>query len=323
MIPAAMRASIFLSLAPIFVAASLSAACGGSDTNDRASNSLSKKNPPATPKTDESDAGAVWQTIITGDWTLDPATESYTCVRQTLTEDLIISAFEAIIPLGTHHTLLTVGDPNKPDGIEKCTAGDNYPLAVFGSGVGTNALEFPDGVAVRIEKGKQLNLNLHLFNTGTDPLSGTSGTRVRLMKADDVQDYAEGILAGTIALSLPPHEKTTSVGFCPMSHDVTIFAVSPHMHQLGTYMKVVAEPAGKDEIVLHDGPYDFNEQRYYRIDPLSLSKGDELRVECTHTNTTDKLVTFGDSSLAEMCFSGVYRYPAADDGFACVANARL
>ena len=48
-----------------------------------------------------------------------------------------------------------------------------------------------------------------------------------------------------------------------------------------------------------------------------------MRVECTHTNTTDKVVTFGDSSLAEMCFAGLYRYPSQDDGFACVANARL
>jgi hypothetical protein len=315
------RTSPFSSLAFVLVAAGLSAACGGSDTTGKAGSNSTKK-PPAT-ETDQTSAGDTWNTIITGDWTLDPATEGYKCVRQTLTEDLIVSAFDAVIPLGTHHTLLTVGDPQKPDGMETCTAGDNYPLAIFGSGVGTNALEFPEGVGVRIAKGKQLNLNLHLFNTAAEPLSGTSGTRVKLMKADDVVDYAEGILAGTIALTLPAHEKTTSIGFCAMSHDVTIFAVSPHMHQLGTYMKVAAEPAGKDDVVLHDGPYDFNEQRYYKIDPLHLSKGDEVRVECTHTNTTDKMVTFGDSSLAEMCFAGLYRYPAADDGFACVANARL
>ena len=246
------------SLLPVFVAACLAAACGASDTGGTARNESPKKN---TPPSETGQTTETWKTVITGDWTLDPATESYTCVRTTLQEDLIISAFEAIIPLGSHHTLLTVGDPMKPDGTIPCNAGENYPLAVFGSGVGTNALEFPEGVGVRIEKGKQLLLNLHLFNTGTEPLSGTSGTKVRLMKADDVQDYAEGILAGTIALTLPAHEKTTSIGFCPMSHDVNIFAVSPHMHQLGTYMKVVAEPVGKDEIVMHDGPYDFNEQR--------------------------------------------------------------
>jgi hypothetical protein len=106
-----------------------------------------------------------------------------------------------------------------------------------------------------------------------------------------------------------------------MTHDVTLFSVAPHMHQLGTYMKVVAEPAGSDEVVLHDGPYDFTEQRYYSIDPLELAQGDTVRVECTHTNTTDHLVTFGDSSLAEMCFAGIYRYPADGDAFPCIAGA--
>jgi hypothetical protein len=311
-----------IGLPAVVVTACLSAGCGSSDPSTPVGHAP-KKAVPADSKVDTTAAADEWKTFITGDWTLAPGTEGYMCARTTLTEDLIVSAFSAIIPLGTHHTLLTVGDATKPDGIEKCTAGDNYPLAVFGSGVGTNELDFPDGVGVRLAKGKQLNLNLHLFNTGADPLSGTSGTKVRVMKEQDVVEYAEGILAGTLALNLPPHEKTTSTGYCPMSHDVTIFSVAPHMHQLGTYMRVVAMPAAGDEVVLHDGPYDFNEQRYYGITPLSLAQGDQVRVECTHTNTTDATVTFGDSSLAEMCFAGIYRYPANGDNFACVANARL
>ncbi|HEX4338803.1 MAG TPA: hypothetical protein VH062_23015 [Polyangiaceae bacterium] len=306
-----------VSVLSVTVSALLAVGCGGTSGTDTAKKSDTPKKSADTTQADQ------WKTIITGDWSLDPGTESYTCVRQTLDEDVIVSKFDAINPLGTHHTLLTVGDPDQPDGIGPCTAADNHPLSIFGSGVGTNEFDFPDGVAVKVEKGKQLLLNLHLFNTSADPLTGTSGTRVQVMKETDVKDFAEGILAGTIDLNLPPHEETTSIGYCAMSHDVTIFSVAPHMHQLGTHMKIVAEPAGADEIVLHDGPYDFSEQRYYAIDPLQLSTGDNLRVECTHTNTTDKLVTFGDSSLAEMCFAGIYRYPADGDSFPCVANARL
>lgn len=314
----------FCSLSTIALAAFLSVACGGTDAGS-AQTTHPSKHTTTTPdsKVDTSTAADQWQTIITGDWTLDPGTEGYVCARITLEADLVVSAFSAIIPKGTHHTLLTVGDPTKPDGVEKCTAADNYPLSVFGSGVGTNELDMPAGVAVRIEKGKQLNLNLHLFNTDPDPLSGTSGTQVKIMKEEDVQDYAEGILAGTLALNIPPHQETTSVGYCAMSHDVTIFSVAPHMHQLGTHARVVGMPAGADEVVLHDGPYDFNEQRYYPVDPLQLAQGDQVRVECTWMNTTDKTVAFGDSSLAEMCFAGIYRYPANGDNFACVMGARL
>ena len=223
------------SRALLLLVASLPVACGGSGTTDKPSTSGTAKK--AAPKADDEGQVAAadeWQTIITGDWTLDPGTESYTCVRKTVDEDLVISAFDAIIPLGTHHTLLTVGDPNADDGITPCTAADNFPLSIFGSGVGTNSLEMPAGVAVKVEKGKQLLLNLHLFNTGTDPLSGTSGTRVKVMDPAQVENYAEGILAGTVNLDLPPHQTTVSTGYCAMSHDVTLFAVAPHMHQHAT-----------------------------------------------------------------------------------------
>ena len=43
-----------------------------------------------------------------------------------------------------------------------------------------------------------------------------------------------------------------------------------------------------------------------------------MRVDCTHRNTTDKTVTFGESTLSEMCFAGLYRYPADGSSFGCV-----
>jgi hypothetical protein len=106
-----------------------------------------------------------------------------------------------------------------------------------------------------------------------------------------------------------------------MSHDSTLFAVAPHMHQLGIYEKVVVERAFDDDVVLFDGPYDFSEQIIYDVPPVKVHKGDRVRVECTHKNTTDATVTWGDSSFAEMCFAGLARYPADGSGFACVDPA--
>lgn len=275
-----------------------------------------------TAKNDTTDAAPAdtgdWQTLLTGDWMLAPGTENYTCVRKTITEDLYVKAFEAIIPLGTHHTLLTVGDPDQPDGITDCNAGTNRPMSVFGSGVGTDPIHFPDGVALKIAKGTQLLLNLHLFNTGSDELTGTSGTRIQTMDPSEVKNLAEGILAGTVSLDLPPGQTTVSTGYCTMSSDVTLFAVAPHMHKLGIYARVAAESAARGETMLFDGPYDFNEQSYHLITPLSLDKGDRVKVECTHRNTTSETVTFGESTLSEMCFAGIYRYPADGSPFACI-----
>jgi hypothetical protein len=260
---------------------------------------------------------APWQTLISGEWSMPGGTEGYRCVRETVMEDLYISAFDAIIPQGTHHTLLTMGAPNAPDGISTCNAGTNHTLSLFGSGVGTDPMAFPKGVAMKVPKGTQLLLNLHLFNTGHEELSGKSGTRIRTIAEKDVVQVAEGMLAGTIRLNIPAGETTKHVGFCTMSHDSTLIAVAPHMHQLGIYEKVVAETSRAGEVTLFDGPYDFNEQSYQAIRPLVVAKGDRVRVECTHRNTTTKRVTFGESTLAEMCFAGLYRYPAGGQFLIC------
>lgn len=269
----------------------------------------------------DASANENWQTLITGDWTMPPGTEGYVCVRKTTTEDLYVSGFEAIIPSGTHHTLLTMGPPDAPDGVTDCNAGMNRPQSLFGSGLGTDTLRFPDGVGFRIPAGTQLLLNLHLFNTTTEGISGTSGTRVRVMAKDDLVHEAEGVLAGTTNLNIPAGQTTVSTGYCTMTGDVTIFAVAPHMHQIGIYEKIVAESAAQGDVVLHDAPYSFEEQSYELIEPLTLLKGERVRVECTHRNTTNADVTFGQSSTQEMCFGGLYRYPAQGGYFICSDGA--
>src|SRR5262245_44979019 len=113
-------------------------ACGGSESSTPTSSSPS----PATTETERT-------TLLAGDWSRAAGTEGYTCVRKTSTEELFVNAFDAINPLGTHHTLLTMGAANGADATTPCTAADNHPLAVFGSGVGSNPLQLPKGVVIK------------------------------------------------------------------------------------------------------------------------------------------------------------------------------
>ena len=235
-------------------------------------------------------------------------------MRKTLDRDVWIDAFESINPTGTHHTVLTFGAPSGPDGIAACSSFDNQPTMIFGSGVGTNPFEFPDGVAVRLRAGEQLLLNLHLFNTSGAELRGESGTRARFVDPGSTVEEAESILAGTLSLSLPPQQATTTHGRCTLTSPGTIFGVQPHMHQLGTHMKVVARTAHGD-VLLHDADYDFGEQPIYPIQPLELTPGDSIEVDCTHFNSTSSTVSWGESSKAEMCHAGIYRFPSASSGY--------
>jgi hypothetical protein len=255
-----------------------------------------------------------WEPLITADWELGPGEERYFCQRVTLTEDVYFHAVRAINPLGTHHTALTAepGAASAPDGLTECRSALS-PQGIFGSGPGTDAVVYPEGVGLRLRAGQQLLLNLHVFNTSTEPLRGTSGTEIVKTTPDQIEHVAESLLAGPRGLDLPAHQETTVTGTCTMNQDTTLFAVQPHMHQLGTHMRGVAESSIAGTVVLHDGAYDFEQQLVYAIEPLQMRAGDVVRIACTYDNTTDQRVTLGESSNAEMCFLVLHRYPASDN----------
>lgn len=272
------------------------------------------------------DAGETgeWRTLISGDWTLPPGTEDYVCVRTTVTEDLYISEFRAMIPTGTHHTVLAIDNGGGPDGTFGCEAGTQGDAAIFGSGIGTNAIAFPPGVAVKITAGQQLLINLHLYNLADSELSGTSGAEMKTMPASEVVHEAEIVLMGSVANLNVPTGESTQLGRCVMNGDVTLFAVNPHMHQLGRHMKVVAKSSVAGDVTIHDAPYDFEEQRIYPLSPLiEMQQGDEVEVHCSYDNDTGSPVGFGDSSFDEMCFGTMYRYPARGAQFGIVCDADI
>jgi hypothetical protein len=309
-----------------------SADAGGSEagaTGREASGSAAAKDAGTPQKTDEpaKPAGDApkqadisdWRKLVDGSWELAGGEEGYRCARLTATEDLYIKEFQPIAPVGTHHTLLSLNEePTGPDGIEECGPNDNGHVTLLGSGVGEDysAGPLPEGVAYKIPKGSQVNLNLHLFNLQDGALKGLSGVKIRTTTVDKVKELAQVTLAGPVQLSIPMGE-STSKGTCTLMSDATIFAVSPHMHQLGTHLKAVAKPAKGEPVTLFDGAYDFNEQRQYPAEMLKLSAGDTVDVECTYKNTTDQTVMFGNSSLEEMCFVGLYRFPLAEGNLVC------
>lgn len=296
------------------------------DTSDHQQNAAEPMEAADAPKREEgspdaflADAGDGWKTLITGKWELEPGAEGYRCVRYTLPEDVYFGGVRALIPLGTHHTVLTVGDDTStPDGITTCTASTNAQRQIAGSGVGTNEYFLPKGVAVRLRAGQQLLLNLHLFNVSEEPLSGTSGTLIKTVDASEIEHTADIALAGPINLSIPVGGPTVQSGNCTFTQDSTLLAVVPHMHQLGIHLKATAHSSIDGDVVIHDAAYDFDEQLVYPFDkPVRMKTGDKLQVDCTYMNTTDKLVNFGNSSLEEMCFAGIVRYPETVGSFLC------
>ena len=258
--------------------------------------------------------------LLGGDWSLPSGQEGYVCVRRTLEETIYIQEFRPVAPRGTHHTVLTLEQPiRQPDGVVPCNAFSNGPDMIYGSGVGTRALSLPDGVAIKVEAGQQLLLNLHLFNTDSDEISGHSGIEVSVVESSHVEHEAQVILAGKENFLIPARARDYDIhGTCTMTADTTLFATMPHMHTLGTFMEIRATSSAGTQI-LHEDFYNFDRQRYTTFSPLSLQRGDTVDITCRYDNPSDADVPFGDSTLHEMCYAVLYRYPAvpAPNGIVC------
>jgi hypothetical protein len=125
-------------------------------------------------------------------------------------------------------------------------------------------------------------------------------------------------MAGTTHIEIPAGETAVEHGSCTLAQDATLFAVAPHMHRLGVHLKAVAQSSRQGDVSLRDDDYSFDSQLTYMLDQqVEMRAGDKMLVDCTYDNTTDRRVFYGSSTLDEMCFATVYRYPAGDGFFVC------
>ena len=266
---------------------------------------------------DSPDLPAGFSRLIGRTWTLPAGqADTYKCVRFTVPTDTYITNITAQAPSGTHHTVLSVAaNQAGPDGEYDCGVGTIGRPMLYASGVGTDPLDFPANVGLKVAAGTQLHLNLHLFNATDQQIGGDSAILIKTTPTQPAM-LAEMIFAGKIAFGIPsstaqtvqnPHKVT---GGCTVNQPYTLFAVWPHMHQIAVHSKL-EHIRGATTTVLHDKPYDFKEQYYYKQTPeLQVMSGDQIRVTCSYVNHSGQTVTFGDSSNQEMCFTGLYRYPS-------------
>jgi hypothetical protein len=262
-------------------------------------------------------------TLVGRDWSLMPGQETYRCRRVVVPADMYITAFRAVAPVGTHHTVVTLSDSG-PLGDYDCNAGTLDFKMLYASGVGTDDLAFPAGVAIKVKAGQRVNINLHLFNTSDQVLTGSSGVKVKTVAAAQVTAEAEMFFGGTFNLNIPSGAApVVQTGSCTVTHDYNLFGLWPHMHQYATHQKVVLTRAAVPMTLLDDA-FTFVEQRNYLLaTPLAVKVGDQIQVTCTYQNNSGTTIRFGDSSDAEMCLTGMYRYPVVPSGnlFECTEGS--
>lgn len=294
------------------------AACGGNGSN---------------PGDDQPDADAgqpdaddAWTPLIGRSWNVPAGVfDVYRCTRIMITEDTYIAGFRSQAPLGSHHAVLTTSTTNPGQlGDYDCGVQTVDYHMLYASGVGTDDLVFPDGVGVFVPAGTFLHLNLHLFNSGEAEITGDSAVMIKRLPAAP-PTLADMTFAGDMALNIPADSVGhVEEGGCTLSRDYTVLALWPHMHQLATHQTIeIIRDGTTTPVVLLDEDYSFSNQTNWLQDPpLAFNAGDRVNVRCTYDNPTGSDVHWGDSSTEEMCFAGLYRYPASATAnlFECVTQ---
>jgi Copper type II ascorbate-dependent monooxygenase, C-terminal domain len=243
-----------------------------------------------------------WTTLLSKNWSLQPLEEKENELAiDTLDREFVVGGIRPIAPPGTHHTLLFRG-----------LTGTN---AIYASGVGTGELIFPPGKGLRLTSGTTLGLQLHIYNTGDEVMTGLSGVEVLEVDSASVTEEIDLFLPGPKDgdLQIGPGV-TTHSGTCTLTSTQSVFALFPHMHKWGTHLKTTLKIGGVDQ-VLHDGAYDFEHQDVITFAPIQMASGDSIKTECTYNNDTGALIQYGESSDTEMCYSIMYRYPKQTQEF--------
>ena len=169
----------------------------------------------------------------------------------------------------------------------------------------------PDGLALRLDPGTDLVLNLHLQPSGKpEQIQPSVGLYFTDKPATKFPMLLQ--LQNDHALDIPPGDDNfivTSDFTLPV--DVDVLAIYPHAHYLGTDLLATATlPDGTKKTLIHIPHWDLKWQGVFRFsEPVSLPKGTTVVMRYVYDNSADnianpsvppKRVTAGNRATDEM-----------------------
>ena len=166
-----------------------------------------------------------------------------------------------------------------------------------------------ENIGKRIPAGKYINWQMHYNPTGKpekdrtrlgiwfnkvpvthevlirqagDPLATTKGGlslyRAEGKEVEYTADDGQQRRRGTTP-NIPPNVENWSLtGITPVTEDITLYAMSPHMHLRGKSLKwVITYPDGREQTILNVPKFDFNWQINYELaEPLKIPAGSKI-----------------------------------------------
>ena len=241
--------------------------------------------------------------------------------------DLEIVRFEIRYLAGSHHMNLFQTDKDAPDHDEECfkkmpfTSPENPHGVdlVVGSQREDMDWKLPAGVAFKLKAHRQMVLQTHYVNAGTQTTpSGFGKVLINLVTEPDaskITAHMGTMFANNVNIHIPPHESRSFSTTCGLAKPAKVAALTGHFHSRGKVFSVNLAPNGADptEEIYRSRAWD---EPPFRVlaEPKDIPAGGGLHYTCDFQNKTDLDIKFGPRvDTDEHCNLFAYIYPWEDD----------
>jgi hypothetical protein len=200
---------------------------------------------------------------------------------------------------------------NPDDGYTSFGGPGFLPSGELGGWAPGNLPKFlPDGLARTLPANSDLVMQVHYHANGKEEEDVTQVGIYFSKKPASKEFVSYPILAN---VNIPAGEKNyVTEQTISVPGDITLYAVTPHMHLLGrTIGMELTLPNGKKQPLIQINDWDFNWQdTYYYQTPMRIPKGSKITLKATYDNSENnprnpnsppKKVTFGEATTDEMC----------------------
>jgi hypothetical protein len=238
-----------------------------------------------------------------------------------------IAAFQLNATGGTHHFVLWeyLGTHRAPadfwKGIDYAAGcvglgpqdGFSTTANLFGMQFSHARVQFPPGIAVRLEPGSIVYPNLHIRNYTTAPMMAEAVFNLIPAPKGTVQHHAQSLTVGTFQIDIPPRGSASFTGEWHTNVPLNLVQLSTHEHHRGTQVSVHRVDAGGADLGEMVVTTDWEHPaEHWFTDPMRLEAGEGLRFRCDWQNPDDHAVHFGVTTDDEMCFATGYFYTDDD-----------
>ncbi len=176
---------------------------------------------------------------------------------------------------------------------------------------GANPLRLQDGIGIKVPRGACLVMEIHYTTWHEEPIVDRTLVGLKFARAPVYQERAAALVKNE-NFTIPAGDPRCNVTATrKLDEDVTLYSLTPHMHQFGTDFLVEAKLPNGEKRCLLDVEYDFKHQATYIYkQPLRLPAGTEVKISAFYDNSENNPrqlnhppidIPFGRTSDREMC----------------------